>query len=84
MKIELMTFLDSASYLPMPLHKLPDAFGLALSKSWYPHYFNTKKNMDYVGPMSGIEYFGGNEMGESERKEFLTWYAQQKEEVFDN
>jgi hypothetical protein len=68
----------------MPLRKLPEAFGLAVNKSWYPHYFDTKKNLDYVGPMHGIEYFGAHEMGESDRKEFLPWHVQQKDEVFDN
>jgi hypothetical protein len=33
--------------------------------------------------MPGIEYFGADEMGESESKEFL-WYAERKDEVFDN
>ena len=37
MKIEHM-FIDSVSYLPMPLRKLPEAFGLSVTKSWYPHY----------------------------------------------
>jgi hypothetical protein len=73
MKTEHMTFLDSASYLPMPLRKLLEALGVSVNKSCYPHYFNTKKNRDYVGPMPGIEYFGADEMGESERKEFLSW-----------
>ena len=50
-KIEHMVFIDSVSYLPMPLRKLPEAFGLTVVKSWYPHYFNTKANLDYVGPI---------------------------------
>jgi len=56
-------FLDSVSYMPMPLRKLPEAFGLAASKSWYPHYFNTKTNSDYIGPIPDIEYYGTDEMG---------------------
>jgi G:T-mismatch repair DNA endonuclease (very short patch repair protein) len=43
-----------------------------------------KKNLDYVDPMPGIEYFRANEMGQSERREFLSWFAEQKDEVFDN
>jgi hypothetical protein len=84
MEIEHMTYLDSASYLPMTLRKLPEAFGLSVNKSSYPHYFNMKRNLDYVAPMPGIEYFGVNEMAESERSEFLASYAQQKDDVFDN
>jgi len=41
MKINLVTFLDSISFMPMALRKLPEAFGLSASKSWYPHLFNT-------------------------------------------
>jgi hypothetical protein len=40
MQMEHLTF-DSISYLPMALRKLPEAFGLSVRKSWYPHYFNT-------------------------------------------
>jgi hypothetical protein len=84
MKMEHMTFLDSASYLPMALRKLPETFGFSVKKSWYPHYFNTKDNLDYVGPMPGKEYFGADEMGESERRDFLSWYDERKDEVFHN
>jgi DNA polymerase elongation subunit (family B) len=49
MKMQHIHFLDSVSYLPMPLRKLPEAFGLTSLKSWFPHYFNTKANLDYVG-----------------------------------
>jgi hypothetical protein len=53
MKMEHLTFLDSLSFIPLPLCKLPEAFGLASRKSWY-HYFNTKENLDYVGDMPDI------------------------------
>jgi hypothetical protein len=36
MKMEHLVFLDSVSFLPCPLRKLPEAFGLTASKSWYP------------------------------------------------
>jgi len=84
MKIEHMLFIDSASYLPMPLCKLPEALGLSLSKSCYPHYFNSKTNLDYVGPFPDISYFGAEEMSPSERREFMTWYNGQKNKVLDN
>jgi len=68
----------------MPLRKLPEAFGLAVAKSWYPHYFNTKANLDYVCPIPAASYYGAEEMSPSERSEFLTWYESQKDAVFDN
>jgi len=64
MKIHHTQFLDSASYMLTPLRKLPEAFVLKASKLWYPHYFNTKANLDYVGPMPAIEYYGAGEMSE--------------------
>jgi len=78
MKMEHLVFLDNVSFLPCPLRKLPKAFGLTSSKSWYPYYFNTEENLYYVGPIPA------NEMSVAERREFLDWYERQKEAVFDN
>jgi len=84
MKIHHIQFLDSVSYMHMPLRKLPEAFGLTASKSWYPHHFNTKANLDYVGPIPDIECYGADEMGAAERREFMAWCNEQKVKVFDN
>ena len=43
MTLHHLTFLDIISYLPMVLRKLPEAFGLTASKSWYLHYFNIRQ-----------------------------------------
>jgi len=48
--------------MPMPLRKLPEAFGLHASKSWFPHYFNTKTNLDYVGPIPNTKFYGADAM----------------------
>jgi len=84
MKIEHLPFLDSMSFLPMALRKLPEAFGLTATKSWYAQYFNTRCNLEYIGPIPGIEQYGVDQMSESERKEFVAWYDTQKDIVFDN
>jgi hypothetical protein len=84
MKMEHLTFLDSLSFIPLPLGKLPEAFGLASSKSWYPHYFNTEENLDYVGEMPDVSYYAVDQRGEAERKDFLAWHENQKSWVFDN
>jgi len=57
--------------MPMPLRKLPEAFGLQASKSLYPHYFNTKANLEYVGPIPDIKYYSADAMSKGERREFL-------------
>jgi len=81
MKMEHLVFLDSVSFLPRALRKLPEAFGFSASKSWYPHYFNTEENLKYVGPIPDISYYGANEMREDERKEFFAWYKSQRSET---
>jgi hypothetical protein len=85
LRVENITWLDSLNYLAMSLRKLPEAFGLTVQKSWYPHLFNTAEHMNYVGPAPDVSYYGVDEMRESERKEFLSWCETvAKTEVFDN
>ena len=79
MRMEHLVFIDSISSLPMPLRKLPEAFGLMSRKSWYPHLFNTSGNLDYVGPMPDISLYGTDAMSASKRREFMTWYDKQKD-----
>ena len=47
-----------------------------------PHYFNTVENLDYVGPMPDISYYGVDEMGGGQREEFQAWYATRKSHSF--
>jgi hypothetical protein len=82
--MEHLKFIDSICFLPFPLRKLLGAFGFSASKSWYPHYFKTTANLNYVGQLPDIEYYGVNEMGVSERTEFLASYEQKKSVVFNN
>ena len=83
-ELEHLVFMDSVSYLPCLLRRLPVAYFLTASKSWYPHYFNIEGNLDYIVPIPGVKYYDVNEMGEEERREFLAWYESQKSEIFDN
>jgi hypothetical protein len=84
MKFEHMVFLDSLSYMPLLLRKLPLTFGLTSSKSWYPHYFNTEEHLDYIAVIPDLSNYGASEMSDSVRREFLEWYEDQKEKVFNN
>ena len=79
MTVQHLTFLDSISFLPMALRKLPEACVLAASKSWYPHYLNTRFNLDYIGPIPGIDHYGVDQMNKSEGKDFVAWYDMQKD-----
>ena len=53
----------------MLLRKLPEAFGLLVTKSWYPHFFNTQADLNYVGPIPDMSQFGADEMG-SQKKNY--------------
>ena len=84
MKMEHLVFLDSVSFLPCALCKLPEACGLQTTKSWYLHYINTEENLDYIGPMSDISYYRVDEMSGGEREVFLVWYETRKSQLFHN
>jgi hypothetical protein len=84
LKFQHMVFLGSVSLMPLQLRKLPEPFWLTSSKSLYPHYFNTKLNVNYNGPIPDFSYYGESEMGVFERREFLELYEGQKERPFDN
>ena len=84
MTVEHMKFIDSICFLLAPLRKLFSAFVPSAFKSWYPHYFNTEENLNYIGPIPDVSYYGVNERSDAERTEFLEWYVGQKYEIFDN
>jgi hypothetical protein len=83
-RMENLVFLGSVSFLPCASRNLPEAFELTASKSWYPHYFNTKANMHYVCNMPDISFYEAGAMSDGERREFLDCYDCQKSEIFDN
>jgi hypothetical protein len=83
-RAENFVFLDSISFIPLALPKLTEAFWLTVSNSGYPQYLNTQAALDYVGKIPDLSYCGANEMGASERREFLVWNEGQKFEFFNN
>ena len=70
--------------MPCSLRQLPEAFRLTSAKSWNPGYLNTKENMNYVGEIPDVSYYGADAMSAKEKAEFLAWYEVQRAEVFDN
>jgi len=83
-KMEHFLFLECVSFLPWELRKLPEGFGLHTTKSWYPNYFNTEENLNYVEPMPDISYYGVDEMSRGERKKFLARYETRNCQLFHN
>ena len=66
---------------------MPKAFGLKeLKKGYYPHFFNTEENQDYVGAYPEAKFYGPERMKTEERAKFLKWHEQKSKsgEVFNN
>ena len=59
----------SCTTLPCALRKLPEAFRLEDTKSWYTQYFNAEENLDYIGLIPDILYYGMDKMSGRESKE---------------
>ena len=70
-------FIDSLSFLTMRLADMPKTFGIKeIKKGYFPHWFNTKKNWDYIGPMPPVEVFKPERMSVKGNKEFMEWYEE--------
>ena len=70
-----IVFKDSMCFFQMPLSSFPKAFGLTeQKKGFFPHFFNTEANQNYVGPLPDKEYYDPKGMSEDRAKAFHQWY----------
>ncbi|XP_061764740.1 uncharacterized protein LOC133557872 isoform X1 [Nerophis ophidion] len=81
----LQKYIDSLSFLTMPLSAMPKALGLGdcWSKGYFPHKFSSEEHLNYVGKYPAISNYGVERMTPVERTKFETWYQNEKSEVFD-
>ena len=49
-----------------------------------PHYFNIEKNLEYVGPIHDISFYGFDDLSGGEMKEFVAWYVSRNSDLLDN
>lgn len=76
--------IDSLNFLPMALSKLPPSFGLTeLKKGYFPHFFNSRENQTYVGPLPDAHFYSPDTMTSAGRQTFMTWHEQHKDCEFD-
>ena len=61
---------------------MPKSFDLTCKKGYYPHFFNTAENLDYVGPYPEPNFYGADYMSSDERAQFLEWYVEQRDNFF--
>jgi hypothetical protein len=60
MVVENFNILDSFNFLPMSLKSMPKPFDLTCRKEYYPHFFNTARNLNYEGPYPEPEFYGAD------------------------
>jgi G:T-mismatch repair DNA endonuclease (very short patch repair protein) len=75
--------LDSMSFFPMALSKLPKIFGLTVEKGEFPHLFNLEANQNYIGSFPDIKYFDIDSKSTNDRQDFLAWYETKKNTVYN-
>src|SRR6266436_1300524 len=77
-------FIDSLSFLPMPLKNLPKTFGIEnCEKGDFPHLFNTPENWyKQLDTLPHINYYQINLKKPIERLEFIKWYNNNKKNTF--
>ena len=73
--ISKVKFIDSLSFLPMPLSKMPSTFNLKeMEKGYFAHFFNKKLNQTYEGTLPDMDDFGYDTMMPAARAKFEKWY----------
>ncbi|XP_018334518.2 uncharacterized protein LOC108743448 [Agrilus planipennis] len=80
------TFLDSSNFIAGPLAEFPKTFDLKeLKKGYFPHFFNTSENQNYIGELPAAKYYGPDVMKTKQREAFLAWHTSRINEnyVFD-
>ena len=71
-------FIDSLSFLPMPLAAFAATFSLnELKKGFFPHLFNCPENQQYVGRIPDIEFYDPDGMMPNKKEELTRWHADQ-------
>jgi len=69
MSVEHLNSLDSLNFLPMSLKSMRKSIEHTCKKGYYPHFFKTAKNLDYVGPYPGPVLYGADYMSGDKRAE---------------
>ena len=73
-----LQFIDSLSFLPMPLASFASTFNLTeLKKGFFPHLFNLPHHQNYVGRIPDIEFYDPDSMKPEKKEELTRWHAHQ-------
>ena len=88
MKLEFngVRLIDSFNFMNFGLAKFPATFGLQeMKKGYFPHWANTDKYWNYIGPYLDMSFYRPDSMREESREQFISWYNEkvQKGEEFN-
>ena len=73
-----LKFIDSISFLPMPLASFSQTFNITeLKKGFFPHLFNLPHHQNYVGRIPDIEFYDPDGMMPKKKEELLHWHSEQ-------
>jgi len=81
-----LKFRDTLNFFNAALASLPKMMGIeGAKKGYFPHFFNTKENQDYVGKIPSPDFYGVDEFTTEKRKQFLEWWEEEKSSgrIFD-
>ena len=85
MQVGNLKFIDSFSFIPLPLSKFQETFNLPpqLKKGYFPHMFNVDENAQYVGDIPDVHFFMPEDMATENREKFLAWHQEQRGILYD-
>ena len=70
-------FVDSLHVFLEPLKRLSTTYNIDTLKGFFPHFFNTEENQNYIGKVPSEDMFGVKNMDSATySKEFKPWYKQ--------
>ena len=73
-----LKFIDSLSFLPMPLASFTNTFNLSeLKKGFFPHLFNLPHHQNYVGRIPDLEFYDPDGLKAEKKEELLRWHSEQ-------
>ena len=73
-----LKFIDSLSFLPMPLAAFTSTFNLTeLKKGFFPHLFNLPHHQNYEGRIPDIEFYDPDSMMPKKKQDLMNWHADQ-------
>ena len=76
-------FINSMNFFPMALSNFPKTFGInELKKGFFPHFFNTQQNQNYIGYMPDKSYHDPDGMSTAHIDEFHKWYNKKVSERY--